>query len=155
MPLMAAAVDTESPTRVGMNRLLRFGLLTVLVAVVANVFVRSIALSFITVPAGFWPLGWEAVIGSTVLTAGMATGVYGLIVRYSTRPNRTFTLVATVVLVLSFGSFVAPPPVLASASAPVLATLAAMHVLVAVVSVGILTRAKSNVATSEKARTIA
>ena len=137
---MATAVDTESPTRIGVNRLLKFGLLTVLVAVVANVLIRSIALRFITVPAGFWPLGWEAVIGSTVLTAGMATGVYGLIVRYSTRPNRTFTLVAAVVLVLSFGSFVAPPPVFATASPSVVAILAVMHVVMAAVSVGVLRR---------------
>lgn len=140
MSLQTTAVDSEPPTRVGVNRLVKYGLLTVLVAVVANALVRVIALSFIAVPAGFWPLGWGAVIASTALTAGVATGVYGLIARYSTRPNRTFTLVAAVVLVLSFGSFVAPPPVLAAASTSVMATLAVMHVVVAAVSVGVLRR---------------
>lgn len=135
-----------------MNRLVKYGLLTVLVAVVANALVRMIALSVSPVLAGFWPLGWGAVIVSTGLTAGGATIVYGGITRFSNRPNRTFTIIAAVVLILSFGEFVAPPPVLAAAPASVLAALAVMHVIVAVVSVGVLTRAASNAEPSKNTK---
>ncbi|GAA0241613.1 hypothetical protein GCM10009000_066620 [Halobacterium noricense] len=135
-----------------MNRLAKYGLLTVFVAVVANTLVRMITLSVSTVPVGFWPLGWGAVLGSTVLTTGGATIVYGGITRYSKRPNRMFTIVAMVVLLLSFGSFVAPPSVLAAAPTSVLAALAMMHVIVAVVSVGVLTRAADNAETPKSTK---
>lgn len=49
MPPMATAADTESPTRVGRNRLAKYGLLTVLVAVVVNALVRVIALPVIDI----------------------------------------------------------------------------------------------------------
>jgi hypothetical protein len=130
----------ESPPRVGVFHLAKYGLLTVLVAVGANALVLVIARSVIAVPAGFWPLGWGAVIISTVITAVGATIVYGGITRLSQRPNRLFTIVATVVLVLSFGSFIAPAPPLVGAPAAVRPPLAVMHMIVAVVSVGILTQ---------------
>lgn len=139
MPPMATAVDTQ-PTRVGVNRLVKHGLLAVLVAVIANALVRVLALSVVTVPVGFWPLGWGPVIGSSVVGAIGATAVYGVITRVSHRPNRTFTVVAAVALVLSFGSFVAPPPVLAAAPVSVQAVLAVMHVVAAVATVGVLTQ---------------
>jgi hypothetical protein len=142
MPPMATAVDTESPTRVGMNRFVKDGLLTVLVAVIANALVRVVALSFIAVPAGFFLLEWGPVIASSAVGAVGATAVYSVITRVSHRPNRTFTVVAAVVL-LSFGTFVGPAPPLVSAPAPILAVLAMMHVVVAVVSVGVLTRVGS------------
>lgn len=140
MSLQATAVDTQ-PTRVDVNRLVKYGFLTVLAAVVANTLIRMIALSVSTVPAGFWPLEWGVVIGSTVLTTVGATIVYGVITHVSHRPNRLFTIVAAVVLVLSFGSFIVPPPVLMDAPISLLATLAVMHVIVAAVSVSVLTRA--------------
>lgn len=143
MSHQTTAVDAEVSSPVDVNRLVKFGLLVVLVAVVANALIRVIALSFITVPDGFRPLGWEAVIGSTVLTASGATVVYGAITRISQRPNRLFTIVAAVVLVLSFWSFVSPAPQLVGVSESVRLPLAVMHVIVAVVSVGILTRVTS------------
>lgn len=137
MPQMATAVETE-PTRVGLNRLAKNGLLAVLSAVVATAIVRTIALSFISVPAGFWPLGWGPVLGSAAIGAIGATVVYGVLTRISSRPNRNFTIVAAIALVLSFGSFVAPPPVLADAPLSVVVVLAVLHVIVAVTSVGVL-----------------
>jgi hypothetical protein len=149
MPPMATAADTESPTRVGVNRLAKYGLLAVLAALVANTLVRTVALSVVAVPAGFWPLGWGPVIASTAIGAGGATIVYGVIAHFSQRPNRPFAIVAAVVLVLSFVSFIAPPPVLAAAPASVMAVLAVMHVIVAVASVGVLTRAAESDVPSE------
>ena len=149
---MATTVETQ-PTRVGMNRLVKYGLLTVLVAVAATALVRVVSLAFVGNPADFvpLPLGWGSVIASSALGAVGATVVYGVLTRVSTRPNRTFTMVAAVVLALSFAPLFTLPPAFADAIAPVLPTLVVMHVVVAVVSVGVLTRA-SNAGASAEAR---
>jgi hypothetical protein len=144
---MATTVETQ-PTRVGVNRLAKYGLLTVLVAVAATALIRTTALAFVGVPADFipLPLGWGPVIATSVLGAVGGTVVYGVVARVSQRPNRTFTIVAAVVLVLSFIPMLTLPPEIADALAPVIPALAVMHVIVAAASVVILTRAsKSNV----------
>lgn len=138
---MATAVDTQS-TRVGMNRLAKYGLLTVLIAIAATALVRVVALSFVDVPADFvpFPLGWGPVIASSVIGVLGATVVYSVIIHVSQRPNRTFTLLAVVVLVFSFVPMLTMPPAFAATIAPVIPALAVMHVTVAAVSVGILTQ---------------
>lgn len=153
MPLMATAVETESSTRVGVNRLAKYGLLTVVVAVVATMLIRVIVLAFVSTPTDFvpFPLGWGPVIASSALGTVGATVVYGAITRVSHRPNRTFTVVAAVVLVLSFVPMLTLPPEFADAIAPVLPGLVVMHMAVAAASVGVLTRA-ANVGESEEGR---
>lgn len=150
MPLMATAVET-SPTHVGRNRLAKYGLLTVLIAVVATALVRVAALAFVDVPADFvpLPLGWGPVIASSVIGALGATVVYGVTTRVSQRPNRTFTLLAAVVLVLSFVPMLTMPPAFAATITPVIPALVVMHVTVAAVSVGILTQALNTGASAE------
>lgn len=149
MPPMATTVETQ-PTRVGVNRLAKYGLLTVFVAVAATALIRMVALALVNAPADFvpLPLGWGPAIASSALGAVGATVAYGVITRVSQRPNRTFTVVATVVLVLSFVPMLTLPPTVADALAPVMPALAVMHVTVAVISVGVLTQA-STVKTSE------
>jgi hypothetical protein len=148
---MATAVETESPTRVGVNRLVKYGLLTVLVAIAATALVRAVTLALVGAPADFipFPLGWGPVIASTALGAVGATVAYGVVTRVSQRPNRTFTIVAAVVLVLSFVPMLTLPPEFADAIAPVMPALLGMHVVVAVVSVGVLTRAPNAGANAE------
>lgn len=141
MPPMASTVETETPTSVGMNRLARYGLFAVIAASVTNATVGVIALAVFDVPAGFGGLGWGSIIASSAIGAVLATGVYGLIARYSTRPNRTFTIIAAVVLVLSYIPFLQPPPKLAGAAQSVFVTLGVMHVTAAVVIVVMLTQA--------------
>lgn len=138
---MATAVDTQS-TRVGMNRLAKYGLLTVLVAVAATALVRVITLAFVDVPTDFvpFPLGWGPVIASSVIGVLGATVVYGVITRVSQRPNRTFTLLAAVVLLLSFAPLLTMPPAFAATITPVIPALVVMHVSVAAVCIGVLTQ---------------
>lgn len=151
MPLVATATETESPTRVSTNRLVKHGLLAVIVASIATALVRVITLAVVDAPADFLPipLGWGPVIASTAIGAVGATIVYGVIARVSQRPNRTFTIVAAIVLLLSFVPMLTLPPEFAAALAPVLSALVVMHVLVAVTSVVVLTRASRSAAGSE------
>jgi hypothetical protein len=139
---MATAVETESPASVGVNRLVKYGLFAVVAASVVNAVIRVVALALFDVPAEFelFPLGWGPVIVTSAVGAVGAAIVYGVISRYSHRPNWTFTIVAAVVLVLSFGSFLAPPPALAGASPSVFTTLGVMHVAAAITIVSVLTQ---------------
>lgn len=141
MPPMASTVETETLTPVSKSRLAKYGLFAVLAASVTNAIVGVVALAVFDVPAGFGGLGWGSIIASSAIGAVVATGVYGLIARYSKRPNRTFTITAAVVLVLSYIPFLQPPPTLAGASQSVFVTLGVMHVTAAVVIVGVLTQA--------------
>lgn len=141
---MARTNAAESPTIVGANRLVTYGLLAVLLASVANGLVRTIALTVVDVPLVF-PLWWEPVLAASAIGAAGATVVYGVITRVSKRPNRTFTVVAAFVFLVSFvgpvNALLSPPPELADAPWTVFATLAVMHVTAAVAIVGVLTRA--------------
>ena len=146
-----SAIEPKTPIPVDIYRLAQYGLLVVIVASVANAVIRVAALAVLDIPATFLPLrgftfgslplGWGPVVLFSWLGAVGATIVYGVITRYSHRPNRMFTIVATLVLVLSFGAFLAPLPVLAGAPSAAFAVLALMHVTVAAVSIGMLPRA--------------
>lgn len=141
---MAQATTADVPTVVGVKRLATYGLLAVVLASVVNGLVRMIALTAVNIPLVF-ALWWEPVIAASVIGAVGATVVYGVIIRVSNRPNRTFTLVAVIVLLLSFvgpvSVFLSPPPELADSPWTVFATLAVMHVTAAATIVGVLTRA--------------
>lgn len=137
---MTATRKTQSES-VAVTRLATYGVVAAIVASVVNVLVRVVALTLFDVPAGFEPLGWGPIINTTVIGVVGATVVYGLLTRTSTRPTRTFTIVAAVVLVVSFVPLLVPPSFLAGAQWSVLATLAVMHVTTAAVVVGILPRA--------------
>jgi hypothetical protein len=146
-----SAVESEVAMPVGVNRLAQYGLVAVIVTSAANSVIRVAALAVFDIPVEFLPLrgftiagltmGWGPVVLFTTLGAVGATIVYGVITRYSHRPTRTFTIVAAVVLVLSFGAFLAPLPVLSGAPSAAFATLAVMHVTAAATSVGVLRRA--------------
>lgn len=140
----ATTATTDEPATVGVRRLATYGLLAVLLASAVNGLVRVIALTAAGVPLVF-PLAWGPVIASSVIGAIGATLVYGVIMRFSTRPNRTFTIIAAIVLLLSFAPtlnvYLSPPPELASTPWSVYATLGVMHVTAAAVIVGVLTRA--------------
>lgn len=150
MSSMTTAVDAEASTRVGANRLIKYGLFAVIAASVVNALFRVIALAVVDIPAAYFPLplGWGPVLASSAIGAVGATVVYGVITRYATRPNRTFTIVAAVVLVLSFGNLLTPA--LAGAPLAVYAILAVMHVTAAVAIVAVLTRAPIAADTSDR-----
>lgn len=133
---------TDTSTTIGVKRLTTDALIAVVIASAVNGVVRVIALTAVGVPLVF-PLEWGPVIASSTIGAIGATLVYGGIVRVSTRPNRTFTIVAAIVLVLSFAPilnvYLSPPSDLAGTPGSVYATLGVMHVTTAAVIVGVLT----------------
>lgn len=141
MPSTASTVETETTTGIGLSRLATYGLLAAIAATLTNAIVGVVARTVFDVPAGFGGLGWGPIIGFSALAGVVATGVYALVVRSSTQPNRTFTIVAAVVLVLSYVPFTRPPEGLAGASQSVFVTMGVMHVTAAVAIVGVLRRA--------------
>lgn len=113
-------------------------------AVVANVLVRAAAIALFDIPEAFEHLALRAVIVSTlagVLAAGL---VYAVIVRRAANPDRTFTIVAAVALVLSFAAPLSvglqDPPEYPGTDAAAVGTLMAMHVAAAAIVVAVFTR---------------
>lgn len=143
MPSTATAVDSEASTQVSITRLTKSGVLAILAASGVNVLVLELALAVLDIPPTFTPLplGWGPVVASSAVGAIGATVGYGVIARYSTRPNRTFTIVAAVVWVLSYGNLLTPT--LAGAPAVVYAILGLMHVTAAITIVGVMRRISS------------
>lgn len=142
------AVNKSEATRtVGPRRLVKYGLVAALAASIANILVLLTGLAVIEFPAefvggSFGPLAAGPVVVNSAGAAVGATLVYGVITRYTSRPNRTFVVVAAAALVLSFAMFLAPD--LAGAPLRVFAVLAVMHVVAAVAIIGVLTRATTS-----------
>lgn len=147
MAQVASTDNIESHTSPDVYRLTKYGLLAVLTSIIVNAIIRVIAYQFIAIPAGFWPLRWGTVITSTGITTIGATVVYWASTRFSQRPNRTFVIIAVLVLLLSFVSFVAPPPVFEAAPTSVHLVLAGMHISAAVICVSFLTQVTDTTAT--------
>ena len=118
------------------SRLLWVGLLAAMVAAAANSLVRAISVILFDIPPDFQPLTLGPVVISSVVGALGATVAFGIVVRFARRPIRLFRTVAVVVLLLSFLN---PILALPEASLQTILTLEFMHVVVAAVSVGLLT----------------
>lgn len=140
MPTTATAADAEASTQVSITQLTKSGVLAILTASGVNVLVLELALAVLAVPPAFTPLplGWGPVVASSTVGAIGATVVYGIIARYSTRPNRTFTIIAAAVWVLSYANLLTPA--LAGAPTVIYAILGLMHVTAAITIVGALRR---------------
>lgn len=137
-----ATNDTVENRGVTTVRLAVYGSTALIAVCIVNVVVLSAGLALFEYPSEFvggpfGPLAVGPVLVNSVVAAVGATVVYGIVARFSTRPNRTFTRTAAAVLVLSFGMFLTPD--LAGAPLSVYGTLAVMHVTAAVVIVGVLT----------------
>ena len=144
MASTTAMNESESNRSVGTLRLAKYGLLALLAVSIVNVLVLFIGLAFVEFPSEFvggpfGPLAVGPVVVNSAVAAIGATLAYGVVTRYSARPNRTFTIIAGVILMLSFAMFLAPD--LAGAPPRVFAILGMMHVIAAVTIVGVLTRA--------------
>jgi hypothetical protein len=107
-----------------------------MVAAAANSLVRVISVILFDIPPDFQPLTLGPVVISSVVGALGATVAFGIVVRFARRPIRLFRTVAVVVLLLSFLN---PILALPEASLQTILTLEFMHVVVAAVSVGLLT----------------
>jgi len=130
--------------RVAFGRLWWVGLLVVVATVAANAIVRIIAVSLFDISPGFQPLAWGQFIAIDVTLVVGAVIVFAGVGRFARRPIRTFTWISVVVLVLSwlpdFGLLAAgerlPFP---GANIQSVGTLMFMHVVAAVITVGLLT----------------
>lgn len=85
----------------GALRLFTVGALTMATAVVANLVVRSIAFAIWPISATFLPLQVGSICVFTAVLVGGGVLVYALVVRFSRRPARMFTMIAAIALLLS------------------------------------------------------
>ena len=130
----------RSEERVAWTRLVPAGLLAALVAAAANAVVYLVASAMGAMPQdvavnGQGPITLPVVATMSTFGAVAGTVVYAILGRFARRPVRVFRVVAAVALVLSFaGPFTIP-----GAPAAMVATLLLMHVVAAMVVVGLLT----------------
>jgi hypothetical protein len=113
-------------------------------AVVANVLVRAAAIALFDIPEAFEHLALRAVIVSTLAGVLAAGVVYAVIARRAVNPDRTFTIVAAVALVLSLAAPLSvglqDPPEYPGTDAASVGTLMAMHLAAAAIVVAVFTR---------------
>ncbi len=128
--------------RVAIRRLLWAGPLAAILAAVANAVVYFVAYGLGAMPRdvavqGSGSITLEPVVFASVIGAVGATIVFAIVALLARRrPIRTFSVVAAVVLVLSFYT----PFTIPGAPVAMVATLLLMHVVAAVVIVGVLAR---------------
>ncbi|HEX5502047.1 MAG TPA: DUF6069 family protein [Thermomicrobiales bacterium] len=147
----AVAPPPAAGRRVDYRRLLWVGPLAAVAAACACVAVYAVAAAagaiprdvLVPGPAGTGPLTPGSVAGAAIIGALAAAVVFALIGLVSSRPVGLFRVVALVALALSL----ATPATIAGAPAGMRAALLAMHVLVAAISVGLLTTLAASPAT--------
>ncbi len=140
-----ASTTTRPNSRQGvaMCKLVWVGPLTIVVAASVNLVIRTIAISFFGVPAGFTYLQAPFVIGSTVIFLMLALVAFILVGRFARRPVRFYRILALVALFVSFlnpfmalaGLFPAPGMTL-----HIFWTMIVMHTVTALITMSLLTR---------------
>jgi hypothetical protein len=88
--------------RVAVGRLIWVGPLTITLAVAVNLIVRSLAVTFFGVSASFPYLQVPVIVITTLVFLVVALLVFVLIGRVSEHPVRTFRIVGSLALLLSF-----------------------------------------------------
>jgi hypothetical protein len=116
------------------------GIATVIAAVVANLVVWFIAGAFVAYDPVFAVLStpWGTIL-FTVVPAVVAVIIYALLLRFVSNPARVFTILAAVVLVLSWIPDLTYIPTVPGSSGAQTAVLMVMHAVAAVVIIGMLT----------------
>jgi len=128
--------------QVALRKLIWVGPLTIVSTVIANLIIRSIAVSSFGVPETFQYVQAPYVIGSTILFVLVALLVFVLVNRFARRPIQFYRLLAFVVLCISFlspvmalvGLFPAPGMTLS-----IFWTMIVMHIISAIIVVGLFT----------------
>ncbi len=137
--------SAQPSEHVSLRRFLWVAPLTYVVAVIANEIVYAIAAALVP---GFsqWPMAGPAqIVSSTLIYLILGSIAFVLVVRFSSRPIRTYWMVATIALILSLtlplsvGVGMAPPGVPIPNTATVV-TLAVMHVVAYAITVSLFTR---------------
>ena len=140
-----APIPTHAPAkpRVAFDKLLWVGLLSIGVAVLADLFVRTIATTFFGVPEGFVYLQAPFLIGSIAFFGVLAILVFALVARLARRPVRLYRLLASIALLASLllpimalsGQFPAP-----GMNLHIFWTMVVMHCVAALILVSLLTQ---------------
>ncbi len=138
-------VSNEPTSRIALSKIAVGTIVGALAAAAVNAvvfFIADAAGSFpedvlVESPGGdLAPIGVGTVILATIFQLVVAGIVFAVISRFSARPIRLFWYVAMVVLVLSF----ALPFTISDAPGDMIVALLLMHLLAAVIGVGIMTR---------------
>lgn len=124
--------------------LLRPAAVAVVGAVALNLLLAVVARALLGVDAAYEPLQLGPVAIVTALTALLGVGVYALLTRFTSRPDRIFTALAWAVAIVSLVPLVSlltadPPPYPGVTGATILAT-GLLHIAPAAVLVPVLTR---------------
>ncbi len=134
--------STPLRTQVALRKLIWVGPLTIVATAIANLIIRTIAISIFGVPETFQYLQAPYVIGSTIIFLLVALLAFALVNRFARRPIQFYRLLAFVVLCISFlspvmalvGLFPAPGMTLS-----IFWTMIVMHTVSAIIVVGLLT----------------
>lgn len=137
---MAAVGEADGIVRVSAGRLLLYGALAGVLAAVANAVLYLVASAFGAMPedvvvSGGGPVTVGAVIFSSFVPAVLGAVVLAVLGRFTLRSVGIFRVVALVLLVLSFVT----PFSLVGAPVAMILVLLLMHVVVAGVTVWVLT----------------
>lgn len=126
----------------GWRRLLVVGTGLVLTATVANVLIATALRSGLGVPANFQPLSTASVASFTIVGMIGATVVFAWIARTQPDPRRTFALVATAGLIVSWlpDLTIWATAVFPGTTTAGILSLMVLHIVAAVFAVGILLR---------------
>lgn len=131
----------EESRAVNRGRFALVGLGTVAAAVLANVLVYVIGSAVVTYDPGFVVLSnVSGTILFTLVPAIVAVLLYAVLRRVTGNPARIFTNIAAVVLAISLIPDITYIPTVPGATAGQTAILIVMHIVAAVVIVGMLTK---------------
>jgi len=134
--------STLSREQVASRKLWWVGPLTIISAALANSLIRAIAVAFFGVPGTFRYFQAAYVIGSTIMYLLLALIGFALVSRFARRPIRFYRVLALTALLVSFlipamalGGLLPIPGM----NVPIFWTMIVMHVVSAVIVVGLLT----------------
>jgi hypothetical protein len=140
------ASTTTTPTSksgVALRKLVWVGPLTIVIATLVNLVIRTIAVAFFGVPDGFMYLQAPVVIASTVVFLVLALVAFILVGRFARRPVGFYRILALVTLFVSFLNPVMALAGLFPASGMnlhIFWTMIVMHTVTAIITVSLLTR---------------
>ena len=131
----------ESSRKVAWGRYALVALGTVVAAVLANLIVYYLGAAVVDYDPTFLVLATPGgTVIFTIIPAIVAPLLYAPILRFARRPERIFTIISVIVLVVSIIPDFTYIPTVPGSSAPQIAVLVLQHLVAALVITGILTR---------------
>ena len=130
------------PDHLTLRKLLWVGPLTILIAAIANSIIRAIAVAFFGVSGVFQDLQLPVIIGSTIVYLLVALLAFVLVSRFARRPIRFYRVLAFAALLISFlmpALALSGLMPIAGMNVPIFWTMIVMHIVSAVIVVGLLT----------------